>query len=144
MKLHNEGKVPCEIAQILTIGKSTVNDIINKFKTPGTLKDKCCPGRSRKTTNHVNKMIKRKAIADSYKFQSNDKMESWLVDVKRVRIPRPKFGSGSRCYPTEPPKDYTSYDEIRAEDMKIRTSLSSPAGLAKATEDLRRALQEKL
>ncbi|GJQ84099.1 hypothetical protein Trydic_g12074 [Trypoxylus dichotomus] len=73
-------------------------------------------------------------------------MESWLVDVKRVRIPRPKFGSGSRCfsYPTEPPKDYTSYEDMRADDLKIRTSLTSSASLAKATEDLRRALQEKL
>ncbi|CAH2000852.1 unnamed protein product [Acanthoscelides obtectus] len=25
-------------------------------------------------------------------------MESWLVDVKRVHIPRPKFGSSGRCY----------------------------------------------
>lgn len=73
-------------------------------------------------------------------------MESWLVDVKRVRIPRPKFGTGSRyctSYPTEPPKDYI-YDEMRNEDLKIRASLSSSVGLSKATEDLRRALQEKL
>ncbi|XP_018571231.1 uncharacterized protein LOC108910939 [Anoplophora glabripennis] len=70
-------------------------------------------------------------------------MESWLVDVKRVHIPRPKFGSGSRCYgygyPTEPPKDYVN-DE-RSEEYKLKTSLQS-TNLAKATEELRRALQK--
>ncbi|KAJ8918480.1 hypothetical protein NQ315_008177 [Exocentrus adspersus] len=72
------------------------------------------------------------------------KMESWLVDVKRVHIPRPKFGSGSRCfgygYPTEPPKDYTN-DESRTEEYKLKTSLQG-ANLVKATEELRRALQK--
>lgn len=67
-------------------------------------------------------------------------MESWLVNVKRVRIPRPKFG-GSR-YPMEPPKDYI-YDDCRQEEMKLRAALQNST-LAKATEDLRRALQEKL
>lgn len=65
-------------------------------------------------------------------------MESWLVDVKRVHIPRPKFGSGSRCcgygYPTEPPKDYVN-EEVRQE-------MKNPNNLTKATEDLRRALQK--
>lgn len=64
-------------------------------------------------------------------------METWLVDVKRVHIPRPKFGSGSRCfgygYPTEPPKDYTNEDG--RQDLKS-------ANLAKTTEDIRRALQK--
>lgn len=69
-------------------------------------------------------------------------MESWLVDVKKVRIPRPKFGSNSRCsYPIEPPKDYI-YDDLRPEDLKIRSLQNT--NLAKATEELRRALQEKL
>lgn len=73
------------------------------------------------------------------------KMESWLVDVKRVKIPRPKFGSNGRCHPcpSEPPKDYF-YDDSRSEDLKMRNSLSTPSNLAKATEDLRRAIQEKL
>lgn len=71
-------------------------------------------------------------------------MESWLVDVKRVRIPRPKFGNGNRCYayPTEPPKDYIYED--RTEELKFRNSFQANANLVKATEDLRRALQEKL
>lgn len=69
-------------------------------------------------------------------------MESWLIDVKRVHIPRPKFCSGSRCYgygyPTEPPKDYVNEDS-RSEHFKLK---SSPANLSKATEELRRALQK--
>lgn len=68
-------------------------------------------------------------------------MESWLVDVKRVRIPRPKFGS-SRCYPAEPPKDYF-YEDNRYDDLKMKASHQN-SSLTKATEDLRRALQEKL
>lgn len=58
-------------------------------------------------------------------------MESWLLEVKRMRIPRPKFQT--RC-PVEPPKDYYMGEEA---DTKARD-------LAKATEDLRRAVQEKL
>lgn len=68
-------------------------------------------------------------------------MESWLVDVKKVHIPRPKFGSGSRCYgygyPTEPPKDYIN-EEAR-DEYKYK---SSPANMVKATEEIRRAIQK--
>lgn len=72
-------------------------------------------------------------------------METWLVDVKKVRIPRPKFGGSNRCYsyPTEPPKDY-SFEDSRSEGFKLRESVTSPMNLVKATEELRRALQEKL
>ncbi|XP_034244227.1 uncharacterized protein LOC117646947 [Thrips palmi] len=61
-------------------------------------------------------------------------MESWLTDVKRVRIPRPKFGS--RC-PAEPPKDYCEEDKTKRGPLDL-------AALGKATEDLRRAIQDKL
>lgn len=61
-------------------------------------------------------------------------MESWLLDVKRVRIPRPKFHTATLRYPAEPPKDYSLSDEAE----KAKRSLE------KATEDLRRSLQEKL
>ncbi|XP_057652010.1 uncharacterized protein LOC130891366 [Diorhabda carinulata] len=68
------------------------------------------------------------------------KMESWLVDVKKVHIPRPKFGSGTRCYgysyPTEPPKDYVN--EEGRDDFKYKNSTN----MVKATEDIRRALQK--
>ncbi|PZC81137.1 hypothetical protein B5X24_HaOG213238 [Helicoverpa armigera] len=63
------------------------------------------------------------------------KMESWLGDVKRVRIPRPKFGSK---YPVEPPKDYL-------EDCgDLGKQRRHDKDLTKATEELRRSLQEKL
>ncbi|KAH1004583.1 hypothetical protein HUJ05_005377 [Dendroctonus ponderosae] len=72
-------------------------------------------------------------------------METWLEDVKRVRIPRPKFGSSGRFYvypPTEPPKDYFYED---TQDLKMRTSIhQASSNLAKATEELRRAFREKL
>lgn len=67
-------------------------------------------------------------------------METWLEHVKRVRIPRPKFGSSGRCYvypPTEPPKDYLYEDP---QDLKLKKGTN----LVKATEELRRALHEKL
>lgn len=72
-------------------------------------------------------------------------MEAWLEDVKRVRIPRPKFGSSGRYYvypPTEPPKDYLYED---TQELKLKASSGHLNNdLNKATEDLRRALQEKL
>ncbi|KAH9639859.1 hypothetical protein HF086_015710 [Spodoptera exigua] len=64
------------------------------------------------------------------------KMESWLGDVKRVRIPRPKFGNK---YPVEPPKDYL--EDCGGDLGKQRRH---DKDLTKATEELRRSLQEKL
>lgn len=65
------------------------------------------------------------------------KMESWLGDVKRVRIPRPKFGNNK--YPVEPPKDYL--EDCGGDLGKQRRH---DKDLTKATEELRRSLQEKL
>lgn len=62
-------------------------------------------------------------------------MESWLEDIKRVRIPRPKFGGK---YPAEPPKDYLEdYNDLKQRKTDVKD-------IAKATEELRRTLQEKL
>ncbi|XP_069698593.1 uncharacterized protein [Periplaneta americana] len=70
-------------------------------------------------------------------------MESWLLDVKRVRIPRPKFASArGGGYPTEPPKDYSGGSCM--EDDKSKRGDYTARELAKATEELRRAVQEKL
>jgi hypothetical protein len=74
-------------------------------------------------------------------------MESWLVDVKRVRIPRPKIASarhGSSGYPTEPPKDYIVGGLDDPGDEKGKRGDFASRELAKATEELRRAVQEKL
>lgn len=63
-------------------------------------------------------------------------MESWLGDVKRVRIPRPKFANK---YPVEPPKDYLEESDLSGKKRSYENK-----DLTKATEELRRTLQEKL
>lgn len=62
-------------------------------------------------------------------------MESWLDDIKRVRIPRPKFATK---YPVEPPKDYLEDSDLSGKPRRHDKDLT------KATEELRRTLQEKL
>lgn len=62
-------------------------------------------------------------------------MDSWLLNVKRVRIPRPKFQTTCR-HPNEPPKDYST----SAETIESK----SKQDLAKAAEELRRAIEQKL
>lgn len=64
-------------------------------------------------------------------------MDSWLLNVKRVRIPRPKFQTANCRHPSEPPKDYSTNVETIAETK-------SKQDLSKATEDLRRAIEQKL
>lgn len=69
-------------------------------------------------------------------------MESYLVDVNKLRIPRPKFASSnsqqSRCRPREPPRDYHLDEEYNtaSNDRAIK--------LQAETEDLRQSIQEKL
>jgi len=86
--------------------------------------------------------------ADFYNILfAGSEMESWLVDVKRVRIPRPKFASarhGGSGYPTEPPKDYIVGGLDDPRDEKSKRGDFASRELAKATEELRRAVQEKL
>lgn len=62
-------------------------------------------------------------------------MDSWLLNVKRVRIPRPKFQTANCRNSNEPPKDYSTSEAIEAK---------SKQDLSKATEDLRRAIEQKL
>ena len=61
-------------------------------------------------------------------------MESWLSEVQRVRIPRPKFGSGNSVR-----RSNSSVQHARPE---VHMRLSQD--VAKATEELRQALQDKL
>lgn len=67
-------------------------------------------------------------------------MDSWLLDVKRVRIPRPKFAGR---YPAEPPKDYMA-EELSRDEKRVAAAILTARNIAKATEDLRRELQDKL
>ncbi|XP_076290627.1 uncharacterized protein LOC143214019 [Lasioglossum baleicum] len=61
-------------------------------------------------------------------------MESWLSDVQRVRIPRPKFGSGNSIR-----RSNSTVQHARSE-IHLRQSQD----VVKATEELRQALQDKL
>ncbi|CAO1332647.1 unnamed protein product [Diamesa serratosioi] len=64
-------------------------------------------------------------------------MDSWLTDVKKIQIPRPKYNSSSsRPRPREPPLDYDLdlTKNCRQESQKSQMN----------TDDLNRALQEKL
>ncbi|XP_015177518.1 PREDICTED: transposable element Tc1 transposase [Polistes dominula] len=91
IKLHDEGKVSREISTILAIRKSTVNNIIIKFKTTGTLEAKRNPGRPRKTTNRVDRVIKRKAISDVKKnaaINARELREENLADISQSTVSR--------------------------------------------------------
>lgn len=70
-------------------------------------------------------------------------MESYLMDVSKLQIPRPKFASTnnqqSRCRgPREPPRDYNVDEEYNTAPTERTIKLQSE------TEDLRQAIQEKL
>lgn len=77
-------------------------------------------------------------------------MESYLVDVSKLRIPRPKFAtqsslqasSGDKCRGprAEPPRDYNmDNDFVASTSSSVRT-----IKLQSDTEDIRQAIQEKL
>jgi hypothetical protein len=61
-------------------------------------------------------------------------MESWLSDVQRVRIPRPKFGSGNSVRRSNSSVQHSARSEMHRQGQDV----------AKATEELRQALQDKL
>ncbi|XP_044738371.1 uncharacterized protein LOC123299961 [Chrysoperla carnea] len=67
-------------------------------------------------------------------------MESYLMDIQRVRIPRPKFTSENGRRPHEPPKDYHLDDHVNAAN-KINTrvgGVSSRNDFIKTAETLQR------
>lgn len=66
--------------------------------------------------------------------KKKETMESWLSDVQRVRIPRPKFGSGNTVR-----RSNSTVQHVRPEVLSRQTQ-----DVAKATEELRQALQDKL
>lgn len=77
-------------------------------------------------------------------------MESYLVDVSKLRIPRPKFAShtgsqaaGGKCRGgprAEPPRDYSMDDDFTTTPTSSDRSIKLQAD----TEDIRQAIQEKL
>jgi len=74
--------------------------------------------------------------ASPFISQKTKSMESWLSDVQRVRIPRPKFGSGNSVRRSSSSVQYAARPEIH--------SHRQGQDVAKATEELRQALQDKL
>ncbi|KAK0074366.1 hypothetical protein PV326_012512 [Microctonus aethiopoides] len=64
-------------------------------------------------------------------------MESWLSDVQRVKIPRPKFGSGNSVRRSNSTAQHCI---IRVDAHHARQAQD----VAKATEELRQAIQDKL
>lgn len=60
--------------------------------------------------------------------KNNNIMESWLGEVKQLRIPRPKFGCGqprTGCYPIEPPRDYYTSEDYGSATAPSATSSAS-------------------
>ena len=91
IKLHKDGKVSRDIAAILSISKFTVNNIIKKWKEGDILIDKPVSGRPRKTTNRVDKIIKRKAVMDPKKnaaIIARELREENLAYVSRSTVSR--------------------------------------------------------
>ncbi|XP_072766507.1 uncharacterized protein [Anoplolepis gracilipes] len=92
VKLSREGKTSREIsAKLLSIGKTTVNYIINKFKTTGSVADRPRSDRPRKTTARVDKLIRRKSVVDVRKTAgmiAQELRDENLADVSRITVSR--------------------------------------------------------
>ncbi|XP_072764631.1 uncharacterized protein [Anoplolepis gracilipes] len=71
--------------------KTTVNDIINKFKTTGSVADRPRSGRPWKTTARVDKLIRRKSVVDVRKTAcmiAQELRDENLADVSRITVSR--------------------------------------------------------
>lgn len=91
IKFSEDRKFSREIASILSIGKSTVNDIIVKYRAGYGLKDRPRSGRPRKTFKKVDHIIKRKSTADVKKTAAEiscELQDENLVNVNRSTVTR--------------------------------------------------------
>jgi len=91
IKFSDDGKSSREIASLLSIGKSTVNDIIAKYRAGYGLKDRPRSGRPRKTSKRVDLVIKRKSIANVKKTAAEiarELQDENLADVSRSTVTR--------------------------------------------------------
>ncbi|CAK9829579.1 Transposable element Tcb1 transposase, partial [Anthophora retusa] len=82
VKLSEEGRSSREISALLAISKTTVNNILNKFKTTGSVTNRSRSDRPRKTTARVDKQIRRKSVVDVELHDEN------LADVSRTKVSR--------------------------------------------------------
>lgn len=91
IKFSKEGKSSREIASLLSIGKSTVNDIIVKYRCGYGLKDRPRSGRPRKTSKNVDCIIKRKSTADVKKTAAEiarELKDENIANVSRSTVTR--------------------------------------------------------
>lgn len=91
IKFSEDGKSSREIASLLSIGKSIVNDIIVKYRAGYGLKDHPRSGRPRKTSKKVDRLIKRKSTADVKKTAAEiarELQDENLANVSRSSVTR--------------------------------------------------------
>lgn len=91
IKFSKDGKSSREIASLLSIGKSTVNDIITKYHAGYGLEDRPCSGRPRKTSKKVDRVINRKSTADVKKTAAEiarELQDENLADVSCSTVTR--------------------------------------------------------
>lgn len=86
-----EGKSCREIAKMLKVGKSTVSDLLKKYNSGGGLSDRPRSGRPRKTTQKIDRVIRRKSVADVRKTATciaEELRQENLSDVSRSTVSR--------------------------------------------------------
>lgn len=91
VKLSREGKTSREISVLLSIGKTTVNNIINKFETTGSVADRPRSGRPRKTSVRVDRLLRKKSLIDVRKSAgmiAQELRDENLADVSRITVSR--------------------------------------------------------
>ena len=86
-----KGKTSREIADLLKVGKSTVNDLRRKVKCGLPLQDMKRTGRPRETTVRVDRLIKNKSTQDPWKTANQiaaELSEAGLATVSRMTVSR--------------------------------------------------------
>lgn len=107
IRLSNEGETSREIALIMGVGKTTVNDLIKKFRAGEGLQDRPKSGRRRKTSKRIDNAIKRKWNGDPRKTVSdiaNELREESGLNISRMTVSRRlhEFGLFGRVGAKEP------------------------------------------
>lgn len=89
--MSEEGKTCREIAILLKVGKSTVNDLLRKVRAGYPIQDLPRSGRPRKTTTRDDRVIKNKSTKDPFKTASQIAVElrkEGVADVSRMTVSR--------------------------------------------------------
>lgn len=75
VECFKNGNKPIDISRNFQVPKGTVSKIIKKFKERGTVEVKMKPGRPRKTTKRLDKVIKNTSTKDPRKSSKDIKEE---------------------------------------------------------------------